>query len=646
MIFREMFTVLPLQYWLTVIGAAAAYSLWMAVELVIASRSVRKLRKDLAHAESGIMPHQGCRIENLPLVSSVLESSSQPISRAFAGLMQAADDYYLKRWIPDPADYLTLSAVASPLAYKIMRKRRYALYAFLGFILTFIVFIASIVCFTDKEYIFPAMALTACPFLCASLFTALAAWLGFSWKASSERALSGVHQALGRKIPVFSENKGISQLVSQFIDYDRNMNVAVDNLTDKIDRFTMDGLVTAVTSSIEGTLREAVFPSIERANDAILALSKDIAVREDEGMKSLALQFSSALSSELSYHFKPFFEQIETVSNTLAESKKYMSVISQTINIYKQNAQELHSLTAQTLKDYADARKTFSGDVSGIAASLSAYNDISNTYMTRINADMLRFEEAVSLLGGKMDESNKSLTLMLDAIFVEARNAEENAKLAQDHAKSYIDAMQGQVAGLSADLSAVTREFTGSVSQSGKELTDSVSAAGRELAGNIAQSGSELTGGVLQAGRDLTEGIRQAGRDLTDGISQNGKALTEGISRNSTELTDGIARNGKEFTDGMAQRTKELIDGMTDRTRELSEGLSRFMEQYFAKQEALLSEQQKKQTLHLSGLLSSMEESAGIIRSSSEQIKAGFDELEAARIREAEAKAKKSFFKR
>lgn len=536
MIFHDMFTALPVKYYAAMLGITAAYLLWMLIELIITGVSVRRIRKELAAIEAGIMMHQGCQIENLPLISSVFDSASLGIGHAFNEMMQAAADYYLKKWIPDPADYINLSTIDAPGISRFVRRRRFYFYAFTGFIISLLIFAASFYFFADNVHLSAAMAITIFPVLGGLFFTGFTIYLTSLWKDTINSALTGLHKALERKVPVFSENKGMSLLVSQFIDYDRSMSRAVETLTDKIERFTMDGLVNAVTSSIETTLREAVFPSIERANDAIVALSKDIAVREDEGMKVLALSFTSSLTSELSYHLKPFFNQIETVSRTLAESKNYMSVISQTINIYKQNAQELQSLTAQTLKDYSDSRKTFSADVSGIASSLATYNSINGEYVTNINTDMIKFEKTVELLSGKMDESNKMLNGMLNAIFVEAKNTEENAGIAQQNAVEYLESMNRQITRLSDEMSA---------------------------------------------------------------------------------------------------RSKELVDGM-----------SQMMDEFFNRQNNNMAAQEKNQSLQVSGMLSSMEESAGVIRSSTSQIKTAFDELEEARIREAAAKAKKSFFKR
>ncbi|MHB1453324.1 MAG: hypothetical protein ACYCYM_05140 [Saccharofermentanales bacterium] len=536
MIFRDIFTVLPVQYFAAAFGITGAYLLWMLIELIITGLSVKRLHRELTGIETSVMMHQGCQIENLPLISGVFDAASPGISHSFNDLMQAAADYYLKKWIPDPEEYINISTIDATGISRFIRRRRYFFYAFAGFVVSLLIFIASFYFYADRVHQSAALAITIFPILGGLFFTGLAIYLTSLWNDSLSSALAGVHKALERKVPVFSENKGISLLVSQFIDYDRSMSRAVETLTDKIERFTMDGLVNAVTSSIESTLREAVFPSIERANDAIVALSRDIAVREDEGMKALALEFTSSLTSELSYHLKPFFNQIETVSRTLAESKNYMSVISQTINIYKQNAQELQSLTAQTLKDYADSRKTFSADVSGIAASLATYNNINSAYVTNINTDMMKFEKSVELLSSKMDESNNMLNGMLNAIFVEAKNTEENAGIAQQNAVAYLESMNGQITRLS---------------------------------------------------------------------------------------------------DEMAARSKELVGGM-----------SLMMDDFFNRQNNNMAAQEKKQSLQVSGLLSSMEESASVIRNSTTQIKTAFDELEEARIREAEAKTKKSFFRR
>ncbi len=609
MIFRDIFDIVPFPYWVTVLGLTAAYLLWMALELIIAGARVRRLRRRLSGIESGILQHQGCQIENLPLISSVFDAASPGIGHAYSVMMDAAADYYQKKWIPDPAEYIHLSAISEPGISRFLQRRRHFLYAILGLLLTLGLFAAAFVLFTDSSYVVPASALAAFPFVIALFFLPFTAYRVFQWNVTLAKAFSGVHKALERRLPVFSENKGVSLLISQFIDYDRSMSGAVETLTDKIDRFAMDGLVTAVTSSIEGTLREAVFPSIERANDAILALSRDLAVRQDEGMKTLALGFTTALTTELAYHLKPFFDQIGEVSQTILDSKKYLGVISQTINIYKQNAQELHSLTAQTLKDYAESRKTFSADVSDMAGSLKAFSSFTADYSAKVGADVAKLEESIGLLSGKIDENSKALAVMLDAIFVEARNAEESAGTAQANARACVDSMQQQIAGHIADMARVSGELTERLQKVGIDMSDSLASAGKGLS----DAGMELNGQLAGTGRELSENMSRAGGDLA-------KALSD---------------SSRELSDGLSARTKDLLDGV-----------SRSMDDFFRRQDEAAAEQHKKQILQLSGLLSSMEESAEVIRSSTAQIKASFDELEEARAREAEARQKKSIFRR
>jgi hypothetical protein len=450
--------------------------------------------------------------------------------------MQGAADHFHKRWIPDPRSYLNTSTLTDASDRSIMSRIGYLRFLTAGLSLSLISTAAALYFSDSVDSLRYALWLGFLPMAVTVITVMVFRLVIISTENKFERSVDSLVRVICLKVPVFSDNAGVSLLVSQFIEYDRNMSGSVSLLSDKLDRFTSDGLVNAVSSSIEDTLREAVFPSIERNNDAILALAKDISSREDEGMKKLALNFASSVTSELSYHLRPLVAQIESLSHSLSDSKNYIDVISKNINSYKQSASDLQVLTKQTLAEYEESRRTFSADIASIASSLKQQSEINREYKEIVTEDVGKFQNSISSLNSKLEESDKTFKVMLDAIFVEARNAEENAAKAQSSAADYLSSMKDQI------------------------------------------------------------------RTLTEQLSLKNNALISDLDKTIT--------------------------------------------QFFNKQEEHLGSQNAKLADKTVDLLNSMETSASAIHNSTAQIKAAFDELEEARRREEEAKAKKSIFKR
>lgn len=536
MVFKEIADRFPSALYLAVIGAAAVFVIWVAVVMIRLAVRTGRLRRDISEIVSGISMQQGCQIENLPLISDIFESFSGRLRSTFTELMQGAADHFHKRWIPDPRSYLNTSTLTDASDRSIMSRIGYLRFLTAGLSLSLISTAAALYFSDSVDSLRYALWLGFLPMAVTVITVMVFRLVIISTENKFERSVDSLVRVICLKVPVFSDNAGVSLLVSQFIEYDRNMSGSVSLLSDKLDRFTSDGLVNAVSSSIEDTLREAVFPSIERNNDAILALAKDISSREDEGMKKLALNFASSVTSELSYHLRPLVAQIESLSHSLSDSKNYIDVISKNINSYKQSASDLQVLTKQTLAEYEESRRTFSADIASIASSLKQQSEINREYKEIVTEDVGKFQNSISSLNSKLEESDKTLKVMLDAIFVEARNAEENAAKAQSSAADYLSSMKDQI------------------------------------------------------------------RTLTEQLSLKNNALISDLDKTIT--------------------------------------------QFFNKQEEHLGSQNAKLADKTVDLLNSMETSASAIHNSTAQIKAAFDELEEARRREEEAKAKKSIFKR
>jgi hypothetical protein len=274
-----------------------------------------------------------------------------------------------------------------------------------------------------------------------------------------QRALDKMMHTLSLKLPVFSENNGMAILVNQFIEYDHNMTSAVDKLTVKIDQFVVDGLTTAVSESIEKTLLESVSPSIERSSNALIALSEDIAQRENDGMKDLAVQFTSAVTAEMAYQFAPLVNKIQEVSTTLANSKNYFDIITQSLESYKSNLSHLNTITTENLKLYDESKATFSNDIHSISQTFHEFSELSALYQNSAQKDMREFHEITQTLYRSIDSNNQALKLVLDGINEEARNSKEQADRSHENLKNYLTTMDTQLTHLAEETGQKNREL-------------------------------------------------------------------------------------------------------------------------------------------------------------------------------------------
>lgn len=511
--YKDVIDLLPIQYYLTVLSLTLVYILLMVIFWIILSVKIKRTTKELSEVENELLMHQGCQIENLPLISSVFETTSPLISSSFKELIQGSADYFHKRWIPNPIEYINSSNIINKLWNKLLKKNSYILPLIIGLFISFGSFFGGAIIIKDSILL---LWIAAIPFTLTILSTLIMTFVSSNNDLKLQDSIDSINKALRLKLPVFSENAGVSLLVTQFIEYDRNMSKAVETLTEKIEKFTDDELVNAISSSIQDTLREDVFPSIERTNEAILSLANDIAAREDEGMKSLALNFASSVTSELAYHLKPIATQVENLAHTISDSKNYIDVISSNINIYKKNAEELHSLTTQTIKDYEESRMGFSSDLSSIASSLKEYDVLNKEFMSTVSGDISIFENSVKGLRTSMEESDKTLKVMLDAIFVEARTSEENAGKALESASSYIYSMKDQIQSLTTKLSEQNKELI-------SELDTLMSGFLEKHEGQInTQQGklSEQSGNLLTSMEESANIIKKSSRQIKESFDE------------------------------------------------------------------------------------------------------------------------------
>ncbi len=455
---------------------------------------------------------------------------------AYNDLLQASNDFYHKKWIPSPSDFFNITTVFDINTQKKLKGYRYLNYLFFGVVLFIGLIIWALIALSTDYSISAAFFISLIPVALTAFFALFTILEKIQNTSKAEAALQVLNRTLRLKLPVFSENSGLSLLIDQFLDYDRSMSKTVEKLTEKIDRFVMDGLTTAVSESVEKTLLESVAPSIKRATDAIITLSQDVSQREANGMQELAVNFSSALSSELTYHLEPLIQSIHETAGTLTDSKKYLDIVTTSLETYKQKIEQLHNLTADTLKSYEQSKQSFGEDVHLIADSLNRFGEINSNYNNEISLNIKRFELAASTLNQSMETENETLRLLLDGIFIEAQKAEEQTYKTQKNVDTYINSMQNQI---------------------------------------------------------------------------------------------------DQFSNSFSQRNKELLDN-----------LSTAMSNFLSEQSSDISKTQDMTASRTEALLESMEESAKAIKSSTSQIKAGFDELEEARLREEEKKKGLSFFRK
>ncbi|MHB1485840.1 MAG: hypothetical protein ACYCYI_14450 [Saccharofermentanales bacterium] len=445
MIIQKIMTELPVEFIIPVLALSLIYLLWMTFQLIITRVRIKQFRIDFYATESTIRLQQGCNIENLPLISEIFDSSPKKLKQAYDEMIQTSTDFYQKKWIPSPDDFITVDSVIGKKTAGRINGFGFMYYSLLGILIFFATIFTGSILFDNPDAILACLYLSFLPLLLSLLFTILFIAEKLQISRIAENSIKSLNHAISQKLPVFSEYNGLAILVNQFLEYDRHMSDSVSELTTKIDNFVMGGLSDAISESIEVVLQESIAPSIERSTDAIITLSKDVIEKENAGMTDLALKFSTALSEQLAFQFEPMTQKIIDVANTLSDSKKYVDIASQILETYKENVLALNLQTSKTLEDYEASRAAFSGDIHTIAESFDQFNKSSSSYNENVTANQKQFEAAAITLKDSLDESNKTLQILLDGIFVEARNAVEQAHESQKMNETYLSVMKEQI---------------------------------------------------------------------------------------------------------------------------------------------------------------------------------------------------------
>lgn len=516
MIIEKIVSTLPSGFYLVVLASSFIYLVWMTVQLILTRISVRHLQYDLYAIEDSIRLHQGCHIENLPLISEIFETTTRKLSYAYEKMIQMSIDFYQKKWIPDPNDFITINTILDKRTAKKIKGYGFLYFTFTGLALSLIFVLFGIIFFKTNEQISACLVMSLLPLPICLLFTILLYVEKLQNKTILENSILSLNQTLSRKLPVFNDYNGLALLINQFSDYDRNMTKAVEKLTEQIDNMVMDGLTKAVTESIERTLIESVAPSIERATSAIVTLSYDVIEKENTGMKDLALKFSTALSDELAYQLSPLINQICEVANTLSNSKNYLDIASKTLDTYKQNAIELQTLTSKTLLDYESSKAMFSRDIHDIAASFEQFNQASSEYNEKVDSNQQRFEKAAITLKESIESGHDSLRQLLDGIFIEARNAENQADTAQKMNENYLNIMKTQIDSLSHEFSSTNKSLI-------EGLSSTISGFISQQAINITSQQDKVETQSLQ----MLQSMEKAAKEIQSSSSQIKSAFDE-----------------------------------------------------------------------------------------------------------------------
>ncbi len=507
--FIKLFMVLPITFYAPVLALSFLLIVWMATQLATTKARIRKLRVTLLEIEDAIRMHQGCQIENLPLISEIFEFAPRKLAIAYEDMIQTSIDLYQKKWIPNPQDFISIHTILDNKTAKRLKDLGFLYFTLVGILMSVLSLIYTAAFFETADNFSDFFLIASIPSILSMLFTLLFFLERSENYTTAQNSISSLIRSLSKKLPVFNDYNGLALLINQFLEYDRNMNNSVEKLCSQIDRFVMDGLKNAVTESIERTLLESVSPSIERATNAIVILSQDVVEKQENGMKDLAVKFSTALSEELFYQLEPLVKQIEEVSNTLSNSKNYLDIASMSLDTYKKNAIELQSLTSKTLLEYEESKALFSDDIHIIAGAFEHFSKTASDYIAIVSTNQKSFEDTAKALNRSMDESHIALRTLLEGIFAESMRTQEQANESQINNESYLRMMKSQIDLFSDEFATRNKELLDGLSTTMTDFVNKQSSNLMDQQSNVSIQSVSMLESMEKATKDISICTRQ-----------------------------------------------------------------------------------------------------------------------------------------
>jgi hypothetical protein len=451
-------------------------------------------------------------------------------AEAMANLARDSQQLYQGRWLPDPRDYLRRTTLLSHAQQNLLSYRPAGAILAIGLLCALVTLVVE----QALPPLYPelALGLILLPIALTGMTALLLAAAARTARVHLAEALDDLVHALGRHLPVYSDQTGTAALIDTFLIYDRSMKESLQAFTETAGRLAESDMADGIRRSIEQVLTESVAPSLQQSTAALSQLAGELSQRQERGMEELASRFAQALSAELAAHLHPVNRELAQMVSLMSDVKNYVDVAMRALETVHDRSGQLLQDVGQSLQEMAVARGTLTGDLAAIETHLTTLADTSSHM-----ADQYSGQEQT--LAGSLDEFGFKLTEAvagLESTLQQTVRAAEDARLtAADHraaAERHVSLMQEQVKRFGDQLKVDLAQLLEQIRQETGQVAGQSAAISRQV-GQM----NEILGGTLDS---FTQGSAQYVKQTLSRFDEHLAEIFTRLAQTTSEIQDAV----------------------------------------------------------------------------------------------------------
>lgn len=533
---------LPFSYWailavvVLIIISVSVYFLWR-------HRSFHtNFLQTLSHSVEQVSELEYCQIKNLPDVVEVLgKQDYQLLQNSGQKMQENALRIYQGKWIGEPSDQLQLDKVLTKVQYRSTTGELAIQVLSFAVLATAMFLLFGLSLAQDRSSI---IQLAFLPLLTGALFSFLLFFQSLRAKQDIQRGLNLLSERITEKVPVFRELAGTAALIESFFQYDRQMSASIQQLTQSVEDLTNHQLSKHLADNVKEVMESHVVPPMVQATNSIENLTEELSIRQEDGMRNLAQEFTTNLAISMEEKLQPFYEEISILTRDLYTANKQLEVSLHTMENYKKQSLDIQDGMRYSIEALAQARHDWQEDMEVQANSLERLAETSNTLATLQEGSEKNLKGSMDILGQRMESLQDILYRVTQGLHLENQQSSESIRELKDStAKTLADMRQ---------LSSVLVEQSDYMLRQTQLLQESVGSVEEALQSSIHTFSTQLLHGVNETLDSFDDGLAE---------------VTDRLSNTTAEINDTVGTWAADVRWAEEYRYRQKLEGDLERDK-------------------------------------------------------------------------------
>lgn len=446
-----------------------------------------------------------CRISNLADSVQILKQGDYPlIHQAGDKLREKSERLYQRKWIAEPSEILRLDNVLNKSQYR-STTGEIAIQILSFSVLASAMFILFGLSLTQNRS--EIMQSAFIPLLVGAVFSFVLFFQSLRAKQDLNRSLTLLSESISEKVPVFRELAGTAALIESFFQYDRQMTKSITQLTQSVEDLSNHQLSKHLAENVKLVMQNEVVPPLATAINSLEDYINDLSIRQEDGMRALAQEFTANVSISLEEKLKPFYEEITALTRDLFEANKQLEFALDTMDNYKKQSLDIQDGLHYNMQILADARQALQADLSVSKDAIRSLASTSEGLAKLQYGNESSLQASLEKLSDKMFEFQSSIQNISEGLRHDTReNAKSTEELSRSNSQTLADMRQ---------LSAVLIEQSDYIARQSQAINNSLESLETTLDGSIQVFSTQLMEGVHSTLNSFDEGLAE----VTDRLS-------------------------------------------------------------------------------------------------------------------------------